>query len=261
MVSGCGSRDGDVRRSAALYLPLLQFLIRYRRTALGPFWLMVGPTLFIGGLGLLLAEIGGIPTPLFIPHLAAGLILWSLIGAMVIGSATVFVRGYAQIMQGEQSLQEIVAADIVTHVVAFIHQVPVLVAVILIYGVSFSGYAWTSLLGLGFIVANGVWVSQVFGILGARYRDLAEVLDAIMRIAFLATPIIWMPGEGVRGGVMEAFLLYNPFSHFLEVVRGPLLGNPVALLSWSVVIVITLVGFALARFMTQRYARYVPLWI
>lgn len=250
-----------MRASTTLYLPLLQFLIRYRRTALGPLWLMVGPTLFIGGLGLLLAEIGGVPPPMFMPHLAAGFIIWSLIGAVVVGSATIFVRGHAQIMQGEQTLREIIAADIVTHVIAFAHQVPVLIGVLLIYRVPLSLNALMSLLGFAFIVANGIWVSQVFGVLGARYRDLAEVLSAVMSIAFLATPIVWMPGEGVRGTVMGAFLLYNPFSHFIEVARGPLLGNPVAPLSWAVVIVITLLGFALARFMMSRYARYVPIWI
>ncbi|MGD9668432.1 MAG: ABC transporter permease [Hyphomicrobiaceae bacterium] len=250
-----------MRGSTTLYLPLLQFLIRYRRTALGPFWLMVGPTLFIGGLGLLLAEIGGVPPPLFMPHLAVGYILWTFISAVVVGSPTIFVRAHAQIMQGEQTLDEIVVADNVTHVVAFAHQVPVLIAVLLIYHVPLSLNGLMSLLGLAFIVANGIWVSQVFGILGARYRDLAEVLSAIMSIAFLATPIIWMPGEGIRGGAMGAFLLYNPFSHFLEVTRGPLLGNPVAPLSWAVVIVITFAGFALARFMMRRYARFVPLWV
>ncbi len=250
-----------MKGSTTLYLPLLQFLIRYRRTALGPFWLMVGPMLFVGGLGLLLAEIGGIPAPLFMPHLAAGFILWSLIGAVVVGSATIFVRGHAQIMQGEQTLQEIVAADVITHVIAFVHQLPVLIAVLLIYDVPLSLNALTSLLGLAIIVANGVWVSQVLGVLGARYRDLAEVLDAVMRIAFLATPIIWMPGDSGRGSVMGAFFLYNPFSHFLEVIRGPLLGKPIAPLSWAVVIVITVAGFALARVMMHRYARYVPLWV
>ena len=250
-----------MRGSTTLALPLFQFLIRYRRTALGPFWLMVGPALFVGGLGLLLAEIGGVPPPLFMPHLASGFILWSLIGAVIVGSATVFVRGHAQIMQGEQTLHEIVVADVVTHAIAFFHQLPVLIVVLLIYDVPLSLNVLTSVVGLAFMIANGVWVTQVFGILGARYRDFGEVLDAVMRIAFLATPIIWMPGDSARGGVMDAFLLYNPFSHYLEVVRGPLIGNPVASLSWVVVIVITAIGFAIAQVMMRRYARYVPLWV
>jgi ABC-2 type transport system permease protein/lipopolysaccharide transport system permease protein len=133
--------------------------------------------------------------------------------------------------------------------------------VLVIYKVSLTWVAIESLLGLALFLANGVWVTQAFGILGARYRDLAEVFQALMRIAFLATPIIWMPGELGRGGVMGAFLTFNPFYHFIKVVRAPLLGNPVAPLSWIVVLSITVIGFIVARLIIGRYARLIPLWI
>lgn len=248
-------------RATLLIMPLLQFLIRYRRTALGPLWLLIGPSLFIALLGLLYAEIGASSPGEFVPHLAIGLITWTLVQGFVTGSPTVFQRGRAQIMQGAQSLDDVVSVDVITTLLTFLHQVPIIVVVFLIYQLPLHWAALESLIGLVFIIVNGVWVTQVFGILGARYRDLTEVFAALMRIAFLATPIIWMPGDNGRGGVMVAFLTYNPFYHFLEVVRAPLLGNDVALLSWAVVIGITVAGFALARVLTTRYARFVPLWI
>lgn len=243
------------------YLPLLHFLIRYRRTALGPLWLLIGPSLFIALLGLLYSEISSIEPGAFIPHLAVGLVLWTLFQSFITGSATVFQRGRAQIMQGAQTPQEVIAIDIVTTFLTFLHQVPIIVVVLVIYQVSLTWVALESLLGLALILANGVWVVQAFGILGARYRDLSEIFQALMRIAFLATPIIWMPSDGGRGGVMGAFLTFNPFYHFIEVVRAPLLGNPVAPLSWIVVLSITAIGFIVARLITGRYARLIPLWI
>lgn len=246
----------------SLYLlPLMQFLIRYRRTAIGPLWLLVGPSLFIALLGFLYSEIGSTPPENFIPHLAIGLIVWTLISGFVLGSATIFRRGRTQIMQGGQTLGEIVFIDNAMTVLAFLHQVPIIVVVFLIYQVPLHWTALESLLGLAILIANGVWITQVFGIVGARYRDLSEIFQAVMRIAFLATPIIWMPGESGRGAVMSAFLTLNPFFHFLEVVRAPLLGTTVAPMSWAVVIVFTLVGFALAAFMRRRYSRFVPLWV
>ena len=100
-----------------------------------------------------------------------------------------------------------------------------------------------------------------FGILGARYRDLVEVFNAVIRIAFLATPVIWMPGEGMTRSVMSAFLIYNPFYHFIEVVRAPMLGQSPALLSWGVVIGFTGVGFLVAWILKKRYANLVPFWL
>lgn len=246
---------------ANLYLPLFTFLIRYRRTALGPLWLLISPSLFIALLGLLYAEIGAAEPGIFIPHLAVGLIIWTLIQGFVTGSATVFQRGKAQIMQGAQTVDDIVIVDVVTTLLSFLHQMPIIITVFLFYQIPLGWVTLESPLGLALLVANGVWVTQVFGILGARYRDLSEVFQAIMRIAFLATPIIWMPGQGMQGGVMGAYLNFNPFYHYLEVVRAPLLGQSPTLLSWGVVLGLTVIGFALAFLMKQRYARFVPLWV
>ncbi len=247
--------------SRVLLLPLFQFLIKYRRTALGPAWLVVGPALFIGLLGALYSEISGTPSAVFIPHLTIGLITWTLIQGFVTGSTTVFQRARAQIMQGGQTLDDIVMVDVVTTVLTFLHQAVIIFVVLVAYQLV-PAWSWLfSLVGLGLVIANGVWVSQLFGILGARYRDLSEVFQAVMRIAFLATPIIWMPGANGDGGVMGHFLALNPFHHFLAIVRAPILGQPIAPLSWAVTLAITLLGFAAAHLVSARYARLVPLWV
>lgn len=247
--------------SVAAALALMRFLVRYRRTVLGPLWLLLSPALFIGALGGLYARIGAVDAAVFIPHLTIGFVLWTLISGFVTGSTTVFVRNRAQIMQNANTLDEIVGVDVLTNLLAFLHQVPIVIVVFLVYRVGLGAEALWSVVGLGVVIANGVWITRLFGILGARYRDLTEVFQAVMRISFLATPIIWMPAADGRGGLMGHFLTFNPFYHFLEVVRAPLLGKTVEPLSWAVVIGFTLVGFALARLFTARYSKLVPLWV
>jgi len=154
-----------------------------------------------------------------------------------------------------------VMVEVFTTFLQFLHQLVIIVAVFVIFGLGIGLYALVSLVGLILLIANGLWLTVVFGIISARYRDLAEIVQAIMRIAFLATPIIWIPGEGARGGVMGAFLTFNPFYHFLELIRAPLLGNSIASLSWLVVLFITALGFVLAQLMYDRFARQVPLWV
>ena len=253
--------DNPSLNSSWLYTTWVQFLIRYRRTALGPLWLLVGPSLFIIVLGALYSEIGVADPAVFIPHLAIGYVVWTLVSGMVNQAPTIYQRNRAQIMQGSMSLEAIVSMEVMMHVITFLHQLVIIIAVLAWYRVALSWYGVMSLAGLGLVIANGLWVSRVFGVLGARYRDLAEVFQAVMRIGFLATPIIWMPGEGARGGVMGAFLVFNPFYHFLEVVRAPLMGQMVAPLNWFVVCVFTLVGYGAAHLMEKRYNRLVPLWI
>ena len=244
-----------------LYSSWFKFLIQYRKTLLGPVWLLVGPALFILVLGLLFSQVNAVDADLFIPHLTIGLITWTLISGFVTNSTTVFQRSRPQILQGTMRLSDIVMVDIISTVLQFLHQVVIVFAVFLIYSRSVSLYSFVSLLGLALLIANGIWLTVFFGIIGARFRDLAEIVGAIMRIAFLATPIIWLPGETSHGLLMSAFLTFNPFYHFLELVRAPLLNAAIAPLSWMVVLTLTVIGFALAIVFYQRFFRQVPLWV
>lgn len=239
-----------------LYVAWFDFVVTYRKTTLGPFWLLVGPALFIAVLGALYSRVNSVSADVLIPHLTIGLILWTLIGGFVTKSTTVFQRNRAQILQGSMSLTDIVMVDVITIFLQFLHQIIIIVVVLLIFRQDIGLYALVSLLGLTVLIANGLWLSMAFGILGARYRDLYQVAAAIMRMAFLATPIIWVTRPG-----LGPFLLLNPFYHFLEIVRAPLLGNPVPFVSWAVVLALTAGGFIFAVFLYRRYGRLVPLWV
>ncbi len=244
-----------------LYTTWFDFLIHYRKTKIGPLWLLIAPGLFIAFLGLLFSRIGNVDAEAFIPHLTIGLIVWTLISGFVTNSTTIFQRRRSQIFQGGLSLTDLVMGGLASTILYFVHQVVLILVVMIVFQRGISLYALVSLVGLALLVLNGIWLGVVFGIIGARYRDLVEITQAIMRIAFLATPIIWIPGDIGRGGVMGAFLTLNPFYHFLELIRAPLLNIPIAPISWLVVLFTTVFGFALAQLFYMRFARSVPLWV
>lgn len=243
------------------YLTFIDFLIRYRRTALGPLWLLVGPGLFIFFLGSLFSRVSNIDASIFIPHLTIGLIFWTLIQGFVTNSTTVFQRARPQILQQGMQLKDIIVMDMGTTLLQFLHQLVLIFVVMIYYQTPITLFASTSLLGLAIMVANGYWISILFGIIGARYRDLTEITQALMRIAFLATPIIWMPGDLSKGDVLSPYLMLNPFYHFMEIVRAPLLNQPISLISWAIVLTITILGLVTAHFFYGRYHKRVPLWV
>jgi ABC-2 type transport system permease protein/lipopolysaccharide transport system permease protein len=53
----------------------------------------------------------------------------------------------------------------------------------------------------------------------------------------------------------------NPFFHMIEVVRAPILGEPLETSSLVYLAVMLVLGWALAAFAYRRYARFVPIWI
>jgi ABC-2 type transport system permease protein len=53
----------------------------------------------------------------------------------------------------------------------------------------------------------------------------------------------------------------NPFLHYVEILRRPMLGQPQELRFWVVVLVLTVVGWALTLFVLRRYRARVAYWV
>ena len=75
---------------------------------------------------------------------------------------------------------------------------------------------------------------------------------------FFLTPIIWQPSL-LPGRALA--LDVNPFFHFVEVVRAPLLGQAPALLSWYAVLGATAGGWLVTLVLYRRYHGRIAYWI
>lgn len=242
------------------YSVWLKFGLTYRKTSLGPLWLVASPAVFVGFLGYLFSKVNGSELSVFVPHLAIGYVTWMFIYGALNSSPTIFTKKRSEILQGQMRLTDLVLSEIFHGLLTYFHQMLVVVAVFIYFAKVPDAYALVSLIGLFFVVLNSIWVYLAAGILGSRFRDLDEIVSAAVRLGFFITPIIWIPQNG-QGGVLGAFLILNPIYHFLELVRAPLLGNPVAPVSWGVVIFITVFGFLAVELLYRRTSRLVPLWV
>ena len=250
-----------------MFTTWFKFLTRYRRTAIGPLWIFAAPIMFIAFLGALFVGLSNFSTSEFIPHLTVGFISWTLIGGYLMRSHDVFQRNRSYLMQGDTLHTDIILFDNAELFIHFLHQTAIAIAICWYYKTLTSPYAFVSLVGIFLTVINGYWITFVFGTIGARYKDFGEFIGSITSIAFLATPIIWMPARddsvvvGGRAGVLEAYMLYNPFYHFLELIRAPLLGNPIDKISWMVVGGLTIIGMCLSAYFYKRYRHMLAVWV
>lgn len=80
-------------------------------------------------------------------------------------------------------------------------------------------FLWT-IPALLLIVYNAFWVTMLFAVLSTRFRDFAHLVQTVMRIVMFLTPIFWLPEQ--MGGMMD-FLIYNPVTHFVFLLRDPIL--------------------------------------
>ncbi|WP_341913729.1 ABC transporter permease [Ferrovibrio terrae] len=227
---------------------------RYRRTVLGPWWLVIGNGLALGAMAFVWSVIFRMQLREFFPYLVSGFIVWMMIASYLTEGCQVFTAGSAASIQKNIPLPKTIHAfRLVTRsAFLFFHNFVFFILVALFTDVSFSGWTLLAIPGFILVMLNGVWISICMGIIGARYRDVEPLAGAMMTFIFLVTPIMWnVEMLGGRGFIAS----YNPVAHLIEIVRSPLLGGPPHPISWLVCSLMFLIG-SLAAFVLLRHSKH-----
>jgi lipopolysaccharide transport system permease protein len=231
---------------------------RYRGSVLGPIWLTLSTAVMLVALGFLYAKLFRIDVALYMPWLAASLIIWSII-ATVIGDACTAITGAEGVVR-QMPLPYSVHAlrTVFRNVVVAAHNLPLIVVVFVIFGVSPGWGALMAIPGLVLLAINGFWASLFLGMLCARFRDIPPIVGSVMQIAFFVTPVIWKP-ELIADA--QVWLPLNPFFAVMETVRGPIMGTGASLLVWAFALVYTAILWAVAQAFFVRFRNRIAFWV
>ncbi len=251
-------RAGMARHALILYLGWDTVRDSYQRTLLGPFWLTLSVATFVLGVGLLFGQILGIRAVAFLPHLATGYLVWVLIlGAINEGSGT-FLRRKTLILSSDLPYSVYVFEVVVKILITFLFGAPVVVGTVLWYGPPGFAMLLVAVAGLFVIVVNCFSACILMGIVSLRYPDVRETIRNAMRFVFFLTPIIWRADMLSDRAYLSQF---NPFAHFIALVRDPLLGTFPPLISWVVCLLITAAGLAAALTAFTKLRHRIPFWL
>jgi len=99
----------------------------------------------------------------------------------------------------------------------------------------------------------------VLAMVCARFRDIQQIVISILQVSMFVTPIFWSPDQ-LRGRLVAA-VEYNLLYHYVDIIRAPLLGRAPATLSWVIVFMATVVGWAIAFCLYSRFRRRIPYWL
>lgn len=233
---------------------------RYRRSALGPFWLTITMGVMIGTIGVVFGQIFNSPMAEFLPFLAAGMIFWGFISSVITDGCTGFIAAESIIKQLPIPLFVHILRMIWRNLLIMAHNIVIIPLVFLAVGKSVSWMAFISIPGLFLLVANLTWIALTLAIICTRYRDMPQIVGSILQILFYLTPIMWMPNLlPKRAGLY--LLDLNPAYHLLEIVRAPLLGQLPTLMNWEVSLGFALVGWGLAIAVYGRYKQRIAYWL
>ncbi|WP_433801079.1 galactan export ABC transporter permease subunit Wzm/RfbD [Actinomycetospora sp. CA-084318] len=285
---------GDIRQAIAQrelwgHLGWQDIKQRYRRSTIGPLWITISMAVTAAALGGLYSQLFGQPIGTFMPYVTVGFMIWYFISACVLEGTETFIANEGLIRFLPAPLMIYVFRTVWRQVLFFAHNVVVYLIVLAIFfgqldepyrminklsdgtpGILHPGLSWTALLAIPafvVIVANGLWVTLLFGIIATRFRDIPPVVSSFMQLFFTMTPIIWTPdllaggAPGSTKALVEQLARLNPFYHFIEIFRAPLVGQVQSWTHWAVVGVITVVGWALALIALRNYRSRVAYWV
>ena len=234
------------------------FELQYRRAFIGPLWEIIIVAVWVAGLGLLFGRLLGHDQGDYLVYMASGVVLWQYMSSTLTTGANVFVVNSRQIVSVNNPLFTYVLRNVIEHLVKFSIHSLVFIAVMMLTRTPAKPMMLLAVPGFAVLLLTTLWAVPLLGFIGARFRDFTHLLRASMRFLFFATPVFWY-ADGLND---RAYLAnYNPFTHFLEIVRAPLIGEPATLTSWAVVLLINVVGISILCVLYNRLRRSLTLWI
>jgi lipopolysaccharide transport system permease protein len=216
-------------------------------------------------MGVMIASIGIVYGTLFgqsmeeyLPFIAVSLVMWGTFSQTVVEGSTAYISSGQYIRQASTPKLIFVLQVIWRNLVILAHNFVIVLILLIAFGV--KDWATLPLFVPAFLIymLNALWIAMVAGLLSARFRDLPQIIAALMQIAFYVTPIIYRPKAMSRFSFIVDF---NPFAYLIELVREPLIGQMPSALTWGVCIGMGLAGWTLALVLTGRYLKRIPYWI
>jgi ABC-2 type transport system permease protein len=237
---------------------------RYRRSVLGPIWITISMAVTAVALGVLYAGLFGNDLAVQLPYILVGFIVWAFISGCISEGSEVFIANEGLIKQLPAPLSIHVYRLTWRQILFFAHNLIVYAVMLLVFPQSLG---WASLMAIPaflLLAVNGAWVALLLGIVTTRFRDLSPIVQSLVQLLFFLTPIVWIYDDLLKNAAVAErarLVEFNPLLHFIEIIRQPMLGQEQHLRHWIVVLVITVVGWALTMFALRRYRSRVAYWV
>jgi ABC-type polysaccharide/polyol phosphate export permease len=255
---------GDLNRSASRWRLWSAFAIEdmrttYRRSLLGVAWVSLSFAVFVAVKVLIFGSmIGRADSAYYSSYLMLGFFTFQFMTAVVNGSTGVFTRAENWIKNDPIELP-VFAFELVLRKAFDLALTGVVVIAGLFYFQLMPSLYWALIIpALALYFLNALWVSLFLGAVCARHRDMEHLISTIMRFMFFLTPIFWLPDQLPRQAM--DILYWNPFAHFMWILRTPILDQSLALDSWIYVGVTTVVGWVLAVGALTAARRRLAFW-
>ena len=231
---------------------------RYRRSVLGPIWITLSMGLVVGTMGILYSQVFHMDIHTYLPFLTLGFVIWGFISTTVNESCLAFRENESIIKQIKVPYSVHMMRVMWRNVIVFLHTAIIFIPVALLFGIAPGLVGLLAVPGFILLFFNSMWLGLIVAILSTRFHDVPLIVVNVLQLLFFATPILW-PANNLGKNTLVADV--NPVYHLIELVRGPLLGQTPALLSWIVAVALLVAGWLGATALYGRVSRRIVYWL
>lgn len=238
-----------------LYLAYTAIVNEYRRTMIGPFWILLNLVFFSLSVGVVYSGLFSIEYFEYVVYMATGMIGWLWASAILINGGMVYISNSGLLLDHPTDKAYLIWSYAAGQFLIFLHQLPFIALFYLLGYIPLSVNLLYILPSVLIVFTINIGAASVLSILVTRYRDFHKILSSLTIIIMISTPIFWKPQ--MVDGVRQLVYLLNPFYYIVEILRDPLLGKAPALFEYGVAAVIAATLLLLGCYMHKKYSNVI----
>lgn len=234
--------------------------LMYRRSVLGQFWITLSMAITFLAIGSVFGLIFQSPVVEYLPFLGCGLVFWNFLSLIVNEGAVSFIVGDAFIRQLPLPPIIFFLRSIWKTVFVLLHNAIALILLLLVFSPPPTP---AILLVFPAVVLGGAGMAGLalaLAVLATRFRDVPQILSALIQVLFYLTPIVWLP-QSIPEQARGLILGINPFYHMIQIMRQPLLGQLPTLQEWGIAGALAAVFIALGALVYARNYHRLAFWL
>ncbi len=241
-----------------LYLAWQDIRLRYRRSRIGPFWITASMAIFCGTLGVIYAGLFKTDISEYMPFLSIGFVFWALISGMLNEFPNIYVENASYITDIRINPFAILLRATVRHLITLAHNLLIVVGVYAYFGINPGPVALLTIPAVILVTLNLLALGVSLSMLGARFRDITPITQNLVQVIFFVTPLTWLPRLLPADSLV---VVLNPFAHYIDILRAPLLGQMPDPMSWLVSLVTLAIFVTLSALLYRKRAHRIPFWV
>jgi len=241
-------KDIFARRDLLSMLVVRNVKIRYKESALGFLWTLLGPIFLIAIYGVFMNVIMKFNMPMTV--LVSGIFVWQYL-AMCLGDSTFAIIGNANLVKKACFPRVLLPLSIVlANFVNFLLSLLVMMGYLLWVGPHFGGMAWLPLAMVTHL-ALCTGISLALSALNVFFRDVQHLTGIFTMAWFFLTPVVYdlsmIASITDKHPILGQLYFLNPMAGILALYRSALLGRPLPdfyliALSMGMTVVVFVVG-------------------